>query len=79
MVGAVVGVRAEAQVVWEGGVLVSWMLEFGQVWGSGEMGILRKEVLGSVELYQVDGGCFQGDFGREMEDCDAGSLVEIGG
>ena len=51
-----VGVRAEAQVVWEGGVLVSWMLEFGQFWGSGEMGILRKEVLGSVELYQVDGG-----------------------
>ena len=38
-----VGMRAEAQVGWEGGVLVSWMLEFGQVWGSSEMGIFEEE------------------------------------
>ena len=74
-----VGMRAEAQVGWEGGVLVSRMLEFGLISVGIVVGNLGKMELGCCFGNGGVGGWFQGDFGREMEGCDAGSLVEIGG
>ena len=42
------GVRAEAQVGWKGGILVSCWVDFGKVSWSEERGILRRVELGSV-------------------------------
>ena len=49
-----VRVWAKGQVVWGGGVQVSWVEEFGKVWRSVELGVSREVEMGAV----MDFKCF---------------------
>ena len=77
-VGSAVGVKAEAQVVWDGGVLGSLVAEFGRVGGLKCWEFWKRWSVGFCCGFQVDEGKRWDGFGRGRMGCSAGSLGEIG-
>ena len=60
-----VRVKAEAWVVWEGGVLVVLWAKFGMKWRSEVPGILEDVELGSEEDFRWYRACFWVELGEE--------------
>ena len=65
------GCWAEGWVVWEAGVQVSWVEEFGLVLGSVELGISGEVEMGAVRENGGVSGCFWvgSSRGRMKKDC----------
>ena len=65
-------------MVWKGEVQVSWVEEFGKVWGSVELGILREVEMGSGEEFQMFWGGVWVGAGRGRVEVIARCRVKLG-